>query len=405
MHNIWLIAKREYTERIRTKGFLVATIMIPLLMGGGFFGVATLASKAKTTSHIAVVTSEQQLAADLKTELENGKDSKMTVDLLPASTTRAVLDQEMANKQLDGYLVILPATVAGQRPTFDFTPRSTADIATSRAIEEALRHVLTREYLAEKGVSASEMAALMAPVTLNVLGKNGEHGNSRTSFLVAYVLFFLMYMVVLLYGMNVARSIIEEKTSRVFEVLLATIKPDELLAGKILGVGAVGLTQVGIWMVAAGLLAARLGSTSGIQISTPQVVFFVVYFALGYALYSAVAAALGAMTNSEQELQQLNMFLMLPLFFSMLMLLPVVTNPNSVVSRIVSQIPFCAPLLMDLRISISMPQPWEIALSIGLILVTIYAVLWVSSRIYRVGILMYGKKPNLPEILRWLKYS
>jgi ABC-2 type transport system permease protein len=293
----------------------------------------------------------------------------------------------------------------GRRPTFDFTPRSTADIATSSAIEEALHHVLTKEYLAQKGVSESETAALMAPVTLNVLGKNGVHGNSKSSFGVAYVLFFLMYMVVLLYGMNVARSIIEEKTSRVFEVLLATITPDELLAGKILGVGAVGLTQVAIWMAAAGLIAARLGATSGVQISMPQVVYFIVYFALGYALYSAVAAALGAMTNSEQELQQLNMFLMMPLFFSMLMLMPIVTNPNSLMSRIVSQIPFCAPLLMDLRISISMPQPWEIALSIGLILVTIYAVLWVSSRIYRVGILMYGKKPNLPEILRWLKYS
>ena len=136
---------------------------------------------------------------------------------------------------------------------------------------------------------------------------------------------------------------------------------------------------------------------SGVQISMPQAVYFVVYFTLGYALYSAVAAALGAMTNSEQELQQLNMFMMIPLFFSLLMLQPIVTNPNSMMARIVSQIPFCAPLLMNLRVSISMPQPWEIALSIGLILVTIYAVLWVSSRIYRVGILMYGKKPNLPR--------
>jgi ABC-2 type transport system permease protein len=405
MHNVLLIAKREYTERIKTKGFLIATILIPLLMGGGLFGVATLAAKSKTTSHIAVIAAQPQPAEDLKEELENGKDSKMTVDLLPGSTAHAALDQEIANKQLDGYLVITPATSEGQRPTFDFTPRSTADIATSSAIEEALHRVLTREYLQKKGMSTPETTALLAPVTVNILGKNGEHGNSRTSFLVAYVLFFLMYMVVLLYGMNVARSIIEEKTSRVFEVLLATIKPDELLAGKIVGVGAVGLTQVAIWMAAAGLIAARLGATSGVQLSTPQVVYFVVYFALGYGLYSAVAAALGAMTNSEQELQQLNMFLMMPLFFSMLMLTPVVTNPNSLMSRIVSQIPFCAPLLMDLRISISMPQPWEIALSIVSILITIYAVLWVSSRIYRVGILMYGKKPSLPEILRWLKYS
>jgi ABC-2 type transport system permease protein len=405
MHNIWLIGKREYTERIRTKGFLIATILIPTLMGGGLFGAAALAGKAKTTSHIAVLTSQPQLAQDLQHELENGKDSKMVVDILPASTPHAQLDQEIENKELDGYLVILPAATEGERPTFDFIPRSTADIATSSAIEEALHKVLTREYLEDHGISNTQTAALMAPVTVNILGKNGEHGNSRTSFLVAYVLFFLMYMVVLLYGMNVARSIIEEKTSRVFEVLLATIKPDELLAGKILGVGAVGLTQVAIWMVAAGLLAARAGAMSGVTLSVPQVVYFVVYFALGYALYSAVAAALGSMTNSEQELQQLQMFMMMPLFFSFLMLVPVVTNPNSLMSRIVSQIPFCAPLLMDLRVSISMPQPWEIALSIVLILVTIYAVLWVSSRIYRVGILMYGKKPNLPEILRWLKYS
>jgi ABC-2 type transport system permease protein len=405
MHNVWLIAKREYTERIKTKGFLIATILIPLLMGGGLFGVATLASKAKATSHIAVLTSQLQLADDLKQQLQNGKDSQMTVDILPASTSHGVLDQEMANKELDGYLAIVPSRVAGQRPTFDFKPRSTADIATSSALEEALHHVLTREYLAAKGVSESETAALMEPVTLNVIEGNGKRGDSKTSFYVAYTLFLLMYMVVLLYGMNVARSIIEEKTSRVFEVLLATITPDELLAGKIVGVGAVGLTQVGIWLIAAGLLAAQMGMASGVSLSVAQGVFFAVYFALGYALYSAVAAALGAMTNSEQELQQLNMFMMIPLFFSLLMLQPIVTNPNSMLSRIVSQIPFCAPLLMNLRVSISMPQPWEIALSIGLILITIYAVLWVSSRIYRVGILMYGKKPNLPEILRWLKYS
>jgi ABC-2 type transport system permease protein len=405
MHNIWLIAKREYRERIKTKAFLIATILIPTLMGGGIFGVAAIASRSKTTSHIAIVASQPQPAGDLKQELENGKSNHMTVDVLPASTPRAQLDKQIADKKLDGYLVITPAAVKGQRPTFDFTPRSSADIATSSAIKDSLQTVLTREYLGDKGVSASETDAVMSPVTVNIIEANGQHGNSVTSFYVAYVLFFLMYMVVLLYGMNVARSIIEEKTSRVFEVLLATIKPDELLAGKILGVGAVGLTQVGIWMVAAGLLAARAGAMSGIKLSVAQVVFFIVYFALGYALYSSVAAALGAMTNSEQELQQLNMFLMMPLFFCMLMLVPVITNPNSVISRIVSEIPFCAPLLMNLRISISMPQPWEIILSIVLILVTIYAVLWVSSRIYRVGILMYGKKPNLPEILRWLKYS
>jgi ABC-2 type transport system permease protein len=405
MHNIWLIAKREYTERIRTKGFLIATILIPTLMGGAIFGVAAIASKSKTTSHIAVVSSQAQPAGDLKDALENGKDSNMTVDVMPGSTDHAMLDKQIADKKLDGYLVIVPAAVATERPTFDFTPRSSADISTSSALRDALHTVLTREYLAQHGLSAADSAALMEPVTVNIIEQNGHHGNSIASFYVAYVLFFLMYMVVLLYGMNVARSIIEEKTSRVFEVLLATIKPDELLAGKIIGVGAVGLTQVGIWMVAAAGLAARAGAASSVTISATQVTFFIIYFVLGYALYSSVAAALGSMTNSEQELQQLNMFLMIPLFLCMAMLPVVLTNPNSTLSRVVSQIPFCAPLLMNFRISISMPQPWEIGLSIFMIIVTIYAVLWVSSRIYRVGILMYGKKPNLPEILRWLKYS
>ena len=173
MHNVWLIAKREYTERIKTKGFLIATILIPLLMGGGLFGSRTLAAKSKTTAHIAVLTSQLQLADDLKQELQNGKDSQMTVDILSPRTSHGLLDQEMANKELDGYLVVVPAKVAGQRPTFDFTPRSTADIATSSAIEEALHRVLTKEYLAQKGVSDTETSALMAPVTLNVMGRMG----------------------------------------------------------------------------------------------------------------------------------------------------------------------------------------------------------------------------------------
>jgi len=405
MHNVWLIAKREYLERIRTKGFIIATVLIPTLMGGGIGGMAVLAGNSKTASHITIVTTAKQPASDLKEELEHGKDSNMRVDIVPASPTAlSTLDSKIHDKQLDGYLVITQPG-PGVAPTYDFTPRSSADIATSSAVTDALHTVLTREKLSEHGVSTADTDTLMKPPTVNIIDRDGHHGDSKKAFLVAYVLFFLMYMVVLLYGMNVARSIIEEKTSRVFEVLLATIKPDTLLAGKILGVGAVGLTQVAVWMTAVVLFAARMGAVSGIHISVIQVIFFIIYFVLGYVLYSAVAAGLGAMTNSEQELQQLNMFLMIPLFFCMLMLPVLITNPSSTLARIVSQIPFCAPLLMNFRISLAMPQPWEIALSIGLIVITIAAVLWVSARIYRVGILMYGKKPNLPEILRWLKYS
>jgi len=412
MHNVWLGAKREYLERVRTKAFLISTILIPLLMGGGIVGSIVMGGKARSTSHITIVSKDQQLATDLQSELENGKDSKMTVDVISPgdSTTRTSLDNMLADKQLDGYLWVTPAASANDRPTFAYTPRSTADISTKGSITSALRTVLVRERLSHQGMVSSDVDSLMEPVKVDTT-QAGKNADTTSSFVAIYVLFFLMYMVIMLYGMNVARSIIEEKTSRVFEVLLATIRPEEMMAGKMIGVGSVGITQVAVWLAAAVLLtsgpimSAVGGGSVHVSLSAMQIIFFVVYFILGFMLYSSIAAALGAMVNSEQELQQLNMFLVMPLAGCMFALAPVITNPSGTLSRIISLIPFCTPLIMYLRISLAMPPVWEIALSIVLMLVTIYIILWVASRIYRVGILMYGKKPNLPEILRWLKYS
>ena len=412
MHNAWLIAKREYLERVRTKAFMISTILIPLLMGGFVFGSAFLTKKTKSNSHIAIVTNDTQLAFDLQDRLARGKGSEMTVDVMaPSQGVRGTLDREMDEHRIDGYLWITPGAGASERPAFEYTPRSKADIGTSSLLTEAIRNVLMRERLTHQGMVSTDVDALLAPVMIDTSSSDTRRKGGNTSFAVAYVLFFLMYMVVMLYGMNVARSIIEEKTSRVFEVLLSTIRPEEILAGKILGVGSVGITQVLIWMIAALLLAATPLATSlgngdfSFSIAPLQVVFFLLYFVFGFLLYSSMAAALGAMTNSEQELQQLNMFLVIPLAFCMLMIGVVVTNPNGTMSRVVSLIPFCSPLLMNFRVSLAMPQAWEIALSFVLMGLTIYGVLWLASRIYRVGILMYGKKPSLPEIMRWVKYS
>jgi ABC-2 type transport system permease protein len=412
MHNVWLIAKREYLERVRTRSFFIMTVMIPLLMGGGIFGSAFLTRKTSSTSHIAIVSVDLQVATDLQSELEHGKRSKMTVDVIspPGADTRGVLDNELADKQLDGYLWIKPGDSTNGRPSFAWTPKSNADIVTRDTIATALRTVLTREGLKHQGMVASDVDALMQPIDLDS-SQAGKNDDSETAFYSAYALFFLMYFVIMLYGMNVARSIIEEKTSRVFEVLLATIRPEEMMAGKVIGVGSVGLTQVGIWLVTAILLTSTplvamvTGSDIHIGLSAMQVVFFIVFFLLGYLLYSSIAAALGAMTNSEQELQQLNMFLVMPLACCMFALSVVIPNPDGLPATIISFIPFCTPLIMYLRISMGHPPLWQIAGSIALMLATIYAILWVASRIYRVGILMYGKKPNLSEILRWLRYS
>ena len=409
LHTVWLITRREYLERVTTKAFLLTTILVPVLMGGGGFGSAYLASKTHSHAHIALLTENQTFGADLKQELEHGEDSEMRVDL-QADTPEAQADVERQMKtgtgHLAGWLRVVPAQSATARPRFIYKPRSASDIGTNESLREGIKNVLTRERMGRAGLNSGEVQTVMAPVEIETLGSN-----TLAAFFAAYALFFLMYLVIMLYGMNTARSIIEEKSSRIFEVLLSTIRPDEMLAGKILGVGAVGLTQVGVWLVAAvsiGLVLAP--QIPGLQpgqsvVTAGQVAFFVAYFLFGYILYSSIAAALGAMTNSEQELQQLNLFLVMPLAFCMICLVSIIKNPDSVLSRVVSLIPFCSPLLMNFRISIGNPQPWEIALSFVLMTVTILGILWVASRIYRVGILMYGKKPNLPEIMRWLRYS
>jgi ABC-2 type transport system permease protein len=411
MHNIWLIAKREYMERVRTRGFILATVLIPCLMAALIGGSAYFMSRTKTNSHIAVVTSDQTLGQDIKHQLETGKNSEMTVDVMePSAATQAGLDAQlhMHSSQLAGYLWITPGQPS-ERPHFAYHARSAGDIATEDAIESGVHTVLTREGLLSHGLTGAQIDEITAPVDIDT----SASGNTTLAFFVAYGFFFLMYMVIMLYGMNTARSIIEEKSSRVFEVLLATIKPDQLLAGKIIGVGAVGTTQVGVWMVAAAVLASSsmvthlAGGGNGVHglLSPSQVGFFVLYFIFGFLLYSSMAAALGAMTNSEQELQQLNMFLVLPLAFCMVMLAPTVRAPDSTLAQVISLIPFCSPLLMNFRTALTSVPAWQIILSVVLMSITIGVVIWISSRIYRVGILMYGKRPNLPEIMRWLRYS
>jgi ABC-2 type transport system permease protein len=427
MHNVWLIARREYVERVRTRGFLITTVMIPLIMGALLFGSAFVSSKSEPGTHIAVVSSDPQLALDLQSELQQQQETRPrsakqpqfsvdAMDIVPqsAQATRAILDQELNSGDLDGYLWIttaaIPAKAQSARPTFTFTPRSSEQNYLRSQLAAALGTVLMREQLAHRGIVAADADTMLQPV--DILTDHVPHRDDRESAEVSItILFVLMYMVIALYGMNVARSIIEEKTSRIFEVMLATIRPEEMMAGKILGVGSVGITQVGIWLTAALLLSASsIASNLGgqgihVALTVAQIIYFFVYFILGYAFYSSIAAALGAMTNSEHELQQLNLFLVLPLVVCFVTLKSILTYPDSAMACVLALIPPFTPLLMYLRVSLGHPSHWTVFASIALTSASIYAIVWVSSRIYRVGVLMYGKRPTLPELLRWLKYS
>jgi ABC-2 type transport system permease protein len=221
----------------------------------------------------------------------------------------------------------------------------------------------------------------------------------------------LLSMTTMIYGMNVARSIIQEKTSRIFEVMLATAEPGDLLAGKLIGVGAVGLTQIGIWLIAgaailgSALAAPILSGEYAIHFSPIEVILFPVYFVLGYLLYSALFAGLAATCETEQELQMYMPLAAAPTWLSFSLIVLIINDSNSVWSVAASLFPPTAPIIMFLRMASEIPPAWQFAVSIALMLLSIWGVLWFSSRLYRVGILMYGKRATLPELLRWLRYS
>lgn len=400
MRNVWLIAKREYLERVRTKSFRVMTVLIPVVMIGGLIGSGMAGGRRSSRLHIAVVAPEkyQQFALDMQARLQERVGLEA---ISPGNAdTRKELNQEIGDHEIDGYLWV---SDVGGAPRFVWTPGSAEGV---RALPQLTQDV--NAVLAHEGSASATQVALDGSQMM-------RRSNGAAATVSAVAMFFLMYFVIMLYGMNVARSIIEEKTSRVFEVMLATVKPEEMMAGKMIGVGSVGLTQVAIWMVAglvlvsSGVITRMTGTPVEIPFGAAQIVYFVVFFVLGYLLYSSIAAALGAMTNSEQELQQLNMFLALPLASCMFLFAPVMTHPSGLFATAVSFIPFCTPLLMYMRIMVqtapAMVPLWQIALSIVDMLVFIWVFLWIASRIYRVGILMYGKKPGMAEILRWLKYS
>ncbi|HVB86172.1 MAG TPA: ABC transporter permease, partial [Candidatus Dormibacteraeota bacterium] len=205
----------------------------------------------------------------------------------------------------------------------------------------------------------------------------------------------------------------EEKTTRTMESLISTVRPFQLLAGKILGVAAVAFTQFLIWMTALALVftyGAFLSAMSGVPISGVHIpvsllIYALIFFVLGYFMYASFYAAIGSACSNEQDAQQLQWPATLPLVFSVVIFGVVLSDPSSHASIVLSEIPLFAPILMTLRISVQTPPFWQIALSIALLIAAIVGVVWVSARVYRVGVLMYGKRPNLPELLRWLRYT
>lgn len=430
MRNIYLIARREYLERIRTRAFAVMTILVPLLMVGFTVVPTMLASRTSGTRHIAVVASDLQTAQLIQQKIEGVRQQeaeqaeesssqqpmqghqtqraayKFDLDTDTSAAHLSALTANVKQQQLDG-IIWAPAEALSARKVHYIT-RDTAILVDKGQIQDAVDEARQEVLLKKKGLSQAEIRDFNTPVKLEVQGTSGgAPKNERASMVSLLLLIMILYVSVLLYGVNVMNAVLEEKTSRVMEVMLATASPRDLMAGKILGVGAVGLTQIAIWVVAGAVLSGGVAAGAALRsfISITAVVFFAVFFVLGFALYSTMYATIGALVNSQQEGQQLQQLVALPLALSVILIFSVIQSPNSATAVAVSIFPLTAPLMMFARIALGTPPWWQVALCIALLLATIAGVVLICGRIYRVGILMYGKRPTLPEIMKWLKYA
>jgi ABC-2 type transport system permease protein len=419
MRNMLLIAKREYLEQVRGRTFRVTTILLPAIFAL-VFGIMFFSSRFLGHGrHMVVAFQDPGLAEQVRDQIFSDKKTQTKVDVYAPQTPgvltaadKAVLIGEVDRKEIDGFLWIEQKPSGELSATYE--SRSSGDFVTGARMEGAFNDGRQRWELNHRDLKKGDIDTVMKNVEIGTLQiKHGKElqSNAISSFYTGYVMALLLTMTTMIYGLNVGRSVIQEKTSRIFEVMLATCKAGDLLAGKLIGVGAVGLTQIGIWIVTAAiLLGTPVAEEMFVQkyqvhISPVQVVLFAVYFLLGYSLNSALFAGLGATLETEQELQQYSPLAAVPVWLSFSMIVLISTDPDSKWVVLASLFPPCTPIVMFLRMGSQMPPSWQIFLSVGIMIAAIAGVLWFSARLYRIGILMYGKRATLPEIVRWLRYS
>jgi ABC-2 type transport system permease protein len=428
MRNTWLIIKREYLQRVRTRSFLVLTVLAPVIMTVLMAAPAKFASMGQKPQHVVLVTSTQQfgelvrqqlLASPIASEDEDGGDSAkqkpedqyiIDIDSSPTDAERTALQNKIAARDIDGYVWLTDDAISTHKVTW--SGRERADSRERSWLGEVLNRILLQQQLSKSGMALNQAYLLPEPVKVDTvrIERGREVKSSGTGrFLEIIVMVMLIYVAVLLYGISVMRSVLEEKNSRIMEVLLSSASSTELMTGKLLGVGAVGLTQIVVWTLMAGVVAlpslAARASFGELQISPVVMISFVLFFLLGYLLYSTMYATIGAITTTEQEGQQVQFIIVIPLVLSVFMLMPIIRTPDSAAVVWMSLIPFFAPIVMFARIVIQTPPLWEIALSLLLLMGTVAGLTVLCARIYRIGVLIYGKRATLPEILKWLKYA
>jgi len=410
--NVWAVIRREYLQRVRSKWFVAATVGGPLFMSAMIVVPAYFASQgSRDAREVAVVDGTGVLYERLAPQLAEAgwdvREERWRVNVVTE------LREAADNNLLGGFLLLDELTLETGEGILYTKDRPSA------IRQVTLRSTISRaalEYqLEQQGVDADAMLS-GGELRIEMLSEEGAD-IEEPEFLVAYIGAFLLHMVIMLYAVAVMRATLEEKTNRIVEVIISSMKPWHLMLGKILGVGAVSMTQMGIWLLS-GVLMFTMGlpmliSARPEMASMAEVIEFLPgfgllalfggYFVFGFFMYSALYAAVGAMCNSDEEAQQAQWPIMMLLIIPIVMVTNVIGNPSSTMAITLSLVPLFSPILMWGRVAGGGVPAWQIGLSFVLMLFAIFAIAWVAGRIYKVGILMAGKRATLPELLRWIR--
>ncbi|NQV71698.1 ABC transporter permease [bacterium] len=434
-NKIFVVAKNEFTKRVKTHWFVITTLLGPIVLVTFFTVVGFITASSLETTEKSITVRDE--TGRLATELVD-TSGKITFETTQASDDD--LKTSVLNKEVSGYLVLPEGLIEGTASASYYSTEGGGISNFSGELRSIVRDAVRLTRLEDQDVSRDVFDAITANVSLDSiqLSDEGEEQGSTAAYaIVGGIMGFLIYITMLIYGSVVMQGVIEEKVSRVVEVIVSSVKPFQLLMGKVLGIGAMGLVQMSFWaiLIAAGTTfsgaiiamiapadavtaidGAIAGAPSQAEILEsigftvpdlgPEVfIFFVLYFLLGYLLYATLFAGIGSSVEQQQDAQSLMIPVMMPIIVSIIFLQAVIEAPNSTLSVVLSIFPFTAPIPMVVRIAMIDVPWWQVGLSVSLLFGTFLGAVWVSSRIYRIGILSYGKKPSLKELIRWMRYA
>jgi ABC-2 type transport system permease protein len=423
MRKILAVIRREYLQIVKTKGFIIGTVLGPVIISLFILiPMAVSLMDIEKQETLGVIDMQGDVFTDLDEALNvKLKDGRRRFVLEryrvegDMENLREGLNQKILNEELSGYIVIPEDVESGGQA--EFVSQHVSDFDKIGRIQEALNSVVVAKRLQKAGLDPGEVSGYMRRVNFSTkkVTERGLEEETGGTFIISYILVLILYMTLIFYGQAILRGVLQEKTSRVVEIVLSSLKPFQLMAGKILGIAAVGLTQYAIWVLfglgltrfSGSLMSGIFPQAQGFNIpSIPAYIFvyFILFFLLGYFLYATLYAAIGSMVNSEQESQQLAGPVTMVLVIPILLMVFVMRSPDSTVAVVLSLIPFFSPILMLMRVTTLLPPFIEIFASIVLMLLTIVFMIWLTSKIYRVGLLMYGKRPGFKEIIKWVKY-